>query len=210
VLPVVPVVKRPRPLNPPSVPQVADLVEVLHRDMMSNGRHYLVHASHNVFFSHNNVTGCADVGAAAMVIQLDLSRMNQVLRLDIDEGSVTVQSGITFEDLDEFLLGRGLSLQGLGIVSPPFSGMSLGAAIDSAAHGSSLVGPASIAAGLRSAVLVDGLGAEAGCGSCIWGWLGTRGECQRVRIDGVRQGGLQTEREERDRRCQAGGMHCRS
>ena len=144
--------------------QVADLVEVLHRDMVSTGRHYLLRASHNIFFSHNSLTGCVDVGAesSTMVIQLDLSRMNQVLRLDIDEGIVTVQAGITFEDLEEFLLGRGLSLQGLGIVTPPFAGMSLGAAIESAAHGSSLVGPASIAAGLRSAVLVDGSGSD-GC-----------------------------------------------
>lgn len=68
--------------------------------------------------------------------------------------------------LEEFLLGRQLSLSGLGIITPPYAGMSLAAALESAAHGSSLVGPASIAAGLVSAVLVDGSGGWTGGGVC--------------------------------------------
>ena len=62
------------------------------------------------------------------------------------------------KDLEEFLLGRGLSLSGHGIITPPHAGMSLAAVLETASHGSSLVGPASIASGLRTAVLVDGSG----------------------------------------------------
>ena len=68
------------------------------------------------------------------------------------------------QDLEEFLLGRQLSLAGLGVITPPYAGMSLSAALESAAHGSSLVGPASIASCLVSAVLVDGSGGWTVCG----------------------------------------------
>lgn len=84
--------------HPITTDEVADLVEVLQRDMESTGRHYLIRSSHNFFFSHNELTGCTDVGdSPTETIMLDLSRMNQVLRLDVDEGTVTVQAGITFE-----------------------------------------------------------------------------------------------------------------
>ena len=84
--------------HPITTDEVADLVEVLQRDMDSSGRHYLIRSSHNFFFSHNELTGCTDVGdSPTQTIMLDLSRMNQVLRLDVDEGTVTVQAGITFE-----------------------------------------------------------------------------------------------------------------
>lgn len=50
-----------------------------------------------------------------------------------------------------------MSLPGV-VVAPQLSGMTVGAAIVTSAHGSSLVGPANIAAFLQSALLVDGTG----------------------------------------------------
>jgi hypothetical protein len=61
------------------------------------------------------------------------------------------------QDLQEELLTNGLSLPGITI-SPHLADFTVGAALMTAAHGSSLVGPASIAAYVIKAILVDGTG----------------------------------------------------
>jgi hypothetical protein len=63
--------------------------------------------------------------------------------------------------LQEELLTNGLSLPGITI-SPHLADFSVGAALMTAAHGSSLVGPASIAAYIIKAILVDGTGGTFG------------------------------------------------
>lgn len=61
------------------------------------------------------------------------------------------------QELDQLLLENHLSLPGV-IVAPHLAGMSVGGALATAAHGTSLVGPATIAPYMTSAVLVDGTG----------------------------------------------------
>ncbi len=53
-----------------------------------------------------------------------------------------------------------MSLPGV-VVAPQLAGMTVGAAVVTSAHGSSLVGPATVAAFLSSALLVDGTGEQA-------------------------------------------------
>ncbi len=61
------------------------------------------------------------------------------------------------QELEEHLLRQHLSLPGV-YVTPALASMSLGAAIATAAHGSSLIGPATITAFVTRAVMVDGTG----------------------------------------------------
>ena len=65
--------------------------------------------------------------------------------------------------LERTLLEYDMSLPGV-VIAPPVAGMMVGSAIVTSAHGSSLVGPAGIAAYLQSAVLVDGTGGRAAWG----------------------------------------------
>ena len=88
---------------------------------------------------------------------VDMAEMNQIIEVNEQEGWVTVGAGITFESLGEKLLEMGLGLEGL-MISPPFSGMSVGEAIETASHSSSLAGPATLGPFIKAAVLVDGTG----------------------------------------------------
>ena len=59
--------------------------------------------------------------------------------------------------LERTLLEYDMSLPGV-VVAPMLGAMTVGAAIMTSAHGSSLVGPATVAQFLHSAILVDGTG----------------------------------------------------
>ncbi len=86
---------RPESIHRPlTTDEVADLVQVLHRDVIETGRRYLVRSSHNQFFSHNNLS-CT--GESDTAIMLDLSSMHVVLSMDMQQSQVTVQAGMTFE-----------------------------------------------------------------------------------------------------------------
>ncbi|GAX79770.1 hypothetical protein CEUSTIGMA_g7210.t1 [Chlamydomonas eustigma] len=140
--------------HPQSTDEVADLISVFHRDATITGHRYQILSSHNNFYRHNNLS-CAEGEATS--IMLDISDMNQMLHLDKSQGTITVQSGMLFEDLEELLLSKKLSLAGW-FVAPLYAGMSLASIIETASHGSSLVGSASMSSVLRTAVLVDGTG----------------------------------------------------
>jgi hypothetical protein len=70
-----------------------------------------------------------------------------------------VSGPLCVQALERTLLEYDMSLPGVAI-APQLGAMTLGAAIVTSAHGSSLVGPASIAQFLHSALLVDGTGAR--------------------------------------------------
>lgn len=70
--------------------------------------------------------------------------------------------------LESVLLEYDMSLPGM-VVAPPVGNMMLGSAIVTSAHGSSLVGPAGVAAYVHSAIMVDGTGASVGEGGVGWG-----------------------------------------
>ncbi|PNW85242.1 hypothetical protein CHLRE_03g177600v5 [Chlamydomonas reinhardtii] len=145
-------------LRPKHTEEVADIVMALYRDQQVTGQKYLVRASSQGFMSHNNFScACASVASDTRAVMLDMSAMNKVLEFNDDRETVTVQAGITFEALERTLLEYDMSLPGV-VVAPQLSGMTVGAAIVTSAHGSSLVGPANIAAFLQSALLVDGTG----------------------------------------------------
>ncbi|KAG2500003.1 hypothetical protein HYH03_002285 [Edaphochlamys debaryana] len=132
----------------------------LYRDQQVTGQKYLVRATSQGFVSHNNIScACAKPSTADDVraVVLDMSAMNKVLEFNHDKETVTVQTGITFEALERTLLEYDMSLPGV-VIAPQLSAMTLGAAIVTSAHGSSLVGPATVAAFLQSALLVDGTG----------------------------------------------------
>jgi L-gulonolactone oxidase len=152
----------------------------LYRDQQVTGQAYLVRATSQGFVSHNNLS-CACAGAPAEVrtIAIDMSGMNKVLEVNEDRETITVQAGISFEALERALLEFDLSLPGM-VVAPPLGSMTLGAAIATSAHGSSLEGPASIAAYLHSALMVDGTGARGRAAqACVS--TGGQGEAARSR-----------------------------
>ncbi|GLC51218.1 hypothetical protein PLESTB_000478500 [Pleodorina starrii] len=86
-----------------------------------------------------------------------MSGMDKILEFNDEQETVTVQAGITFEALERTLLEYDMSLPGV-VIAPQLGAMTLGAAIVTSAHGSSLVGPATVAQFLHSALLVDGTG----------------------------------------------------
>eukprot|EP00798_Chlamydomonas_sp_ICE-L_P002351 gene2351-8657_t len=119
---------------------------------------YLVRATHNNFYTHNNLSCVQEASSgSATSVSLDMSRMSSLLEYDAEAHTVTAQAGMTFAALDGYLLRHGLSLPGM-TVSPHMAGMSLGGALMTASHGTSLIGPATIAPYIRIAVLVDGMG----------------------------------------------------
>ncbi|KXZ56870.1 hypothetical protein GPECTOR_1g785 [Gonium pectorale] len=130
----------------------------LYRDQQVTGQKYLVRATNQGFVSHNNLScPCADARSDVRAVALDMSAMNKVLEFNDDRETVTVQAGITFEALERTLLDYDMSLPGV-VVAPQLGSMTVGAAIVTSAHGSSLVGPATIAPFLQSALMVDGTG----------------------------------------------------
>ncbi|GFR41090.1 hypothetical protein Agub_g1731 [Astrephomene gubernaculifera] len=145
-------------LRPKHTEEVADIVMALYRDLQVTQQKYLVRATSQGFISHNNLScACTSLPADVRSVVLDMSAMNKVLEFNDDKETVTVQAGMTFEALERTLLEYDMSLPGV-VVAPQLSSMTVGAAIMTSAHGSSLVGPAGIASFLQSAVLVDGTG----------------------------------------------------
>lgn len=109
------------------------------------------------FIGHNNFScPASSTGTAPLhAVGVDMSGMKAVVASG--PATITVQAGITFAELEDELLQKGQSLPGI-VVTPSMSEMTLGAAIATAAHGSSLVGPASLAPFITRAILVDGTG----------------------------------------------------
>ncbi|GLI69127.1 hypothetical protein VaNZ11_013682 [Volvox africanus] len=145
-------------LRPKHTEEVADIVLALYRDHQTSGQKYLVRATSQEFVSHNNLScACAGIPADTRAVVIDMSGLDKILEFNDEQETVTVQAGITFEALERTLLEYDMSLPGV-VVAPQLGAMTLGAAIVTSAHGSSLVGPATIAQFLHSALLVDGTG----------------------------------------------------
>ncbi|GIL42745.1 hypothetical protein Vafri_672 [Volvox africanus] len=145
-------------LRPKHTEEVADIVLALYRDHQTSGQKYLVRATSQEFVSHNNLScACAGIPADTRAVVIDMSGLDKILEFNDEQETVTVQAGITFEALERTLLEYDMSLPGV-VVAPQLGVMTLGAAIVTSAHGSSLVGPATIAQFLHSALLVDGTG----------------------------------------------------
>lgn len=83
--------------RPVSTEEVSQLVGVLYKDKLATGRDYLLRASHEGFYTHNNFS-CADAGGTSAVpVVIDMSLMDRVMMMDKEVGLVSVQAGITFE-----------------------------------------------------------------------------------------------------------------
>lgn len=75
------------------------------QQLVQPGRVHLLRSSHNLHFSHNNLSSCASALTQAeegqvSTLTLDLSLLHQVLDIDAEQGTVTVQAGMTVEVSD--------------------------------------------------------------------------------------------------------------
>mmetsp|Transcript_5231 Transcript_5231/g.11442 ORF Transcript_5231/g.11442 Transcript_5231/m.11442 type:complete len:590 (-) Transcript_5231:711-2480(-) len=143
--------------QPANTDEVADIIQSLHREHSLGVQKYLIRATHQNFFSHNNMSCPITEDATVLTVAIDTSAMKNLLQINDEDMTVTVQAGMTFTELEKLLLEHGLSLPGI-LLPPHIGGMTLGGALATASHGTALMGPASLAAYLRAAVLVDGTG----------------------------------------------------
>lgn len=75
------------------------------QQLVQPGRVHLLRSSHSLHFSHNNLSSCAsaltqDEEGQVSTLTLDLSLLDQVLDIDAEQGTVTVQAGMTIEVSD--------------------------------------------------------------------------------------------------------------
>ena len=98
----------------------------------------------------NNQFICPDHGG----ILLKLNNMNQVLELDREALTVTVQPGIKSHELSSFLHENGYAVTAM----PDYTGVSIAGGIATGAHHSSLTSTAGMADMITSMKIVDGLG----------------------------------------------------
>lgn len=86
---------------------------------------------------------------------LNMSAMNKVLELNVEEGLVRVQPGVKATELSQYLHERGFAIP----MMPDYTGVSVAGALATGAHHSSLRRSSNMADMLRSMTIIDGTGA---------------------------------------------------
>lgn len=98
----------------------------------------------------DNGVWCKQGGALIM-----MGRMNRILLLDRIEMTVNVEAGVRIGDLTEYLHAEGMALDAL---YPAFNGVTVGGAMGTGAHGSSLNIASAFGSALRYAEVMDAEG----------------------------------------------------
>lgn len=128
-------------------PEKAEEVQEIVREAVSKGKHIKVVGNAH---SANQIL-CTDG------VVIVTNKMNHAIRIEQFEGedTVLVESGMVISDLNEWLYDRG---KGIGYAIMGFRGVTIGGAIGTGSHGSSVIHNAVISNIIQSITLVDAAG----------------------------------------------------